>query len=200
MTRATANDVKSSFTITDLASEFGITTRTIRFYEDHGLLSPARKGRNRVYGKRDVVRLKLTLRGKRLGLPLTEIRELLDIYDAAHDEGEQLTQFLATLRKRLQAQVAAADLADHRGRGCDVHDCAVELDELILTLSGGLGITVVIVTHELESIFKIVNRCIMLDKLSKTIIARGDPRKLRDESDDPRVTQFFRRETGSASA
>ncbi len=52
--------------------EFGITTRTIRFYEDHGLLSPARKGRNRVYGKRDVVRLKLTLRGKRLGLPLTE--------------------------------------------------------------------------------------------------------------------------------
>lgn len=103
MTRATANDVKSSFTITDLASEFGITTRTIRFYEDHGLLSPARKGRNRVYGKRDVVRLKLTLRGKRLGLPLTEIRELLDIYDAAHDEGEQLTQFLATLRKRREA-------------------------------------------------------------------------------------------------
>ena len=76
---------------------------------------------------------------------------------------------------------------------------AVELDELILTLNRTLGLTVVIVTHELESIFKIVNRCIMLDKVSKTIIARGDPRELRDGSDDPRVTQFFRRETGSDS-
>lgn len=77
---------------------------------------------------------------------------------------------------------------------------AVELDDLILTLNRTLGLTVVIVTHELESIFKIVNRCIMLDKHSKTIIARGDPRELRDKSDDPRVTQFFRREAGSASA
>lgn len=74
-----AADLKTSYTITDLAREFGITTRTIRFYEDHGLLAPSRQGRNRVYDKRDLVRLKLTLRGKRLGIPLTEIRELLDI-------------------------------------------------------------------------------------------------------------------------
>lgn len=92
-----------TYTITDLAREFGVTTRTIRFYEDHGLLSPARAGRNRVYDKRDLVRLKLTLRGKRLGLALSEIRELLDVYDAAHDESTQLEQFLAVLRKRREA-------------------------------------------------------------------------------------------------
>ena len=92
-----------TYTITDLAREFGVTTRTIRFYEDHGLLSPARAGRNRVYDKRDLVRLKLTLRGKRLGLALSEIRELLDVYDAAHDESTQLEQFLAVLHKRREA-------------------------------------------------------------------------------------------------
>ncbi|MCW5624947.1 MAG: MerR family DNA-binding transcriptional regulator [Burkholderiales bacterium] len=92
-----------TYTITELAQEFGITTRTIRFYEDHGLLRPGREGRNRVYDKRDRVRLKLTLRGKRLGLSLTEIRELLDIYDAAHDEGAQLSQFLVALRLRREA-------------------------------------------------------------------------------------------------
>jgi phospholipid/cholesterol/gamma-HCH transport system ATP-binding protein len=72
---------------------------------------------------------------------------------------------------------------------------AVELDELILTMSAGLGLTVVIVTHELESIFKIGSRCIMLDKKTKSIIATGDPRELRDESDDPRVHNFFNRST-----
>lgn len=95
-----APDTKTTYTITDLAREFGLTTRAIRFYEDHGLLSPSRRGRNRVYDKRDLVRLKLTLRGKRLGLPLSEIRELLDIYDAARDESVQLTEFLATLSRR----------------------------------------------------------------------------------------------------
>lgn len=70
---------------------------------------------------------------------------------------------------------------------------AVELDELILTLNRVLGLTVVFVTHELPSIFKIATRCIMLDKASKSIIADGDPRKLRDESKDPRVHDFFNR-------
>jgi len=70
---------------------------------------------------------------------------------------------------------------------------AVELDELILTLNAGLGLTVVIVTHELQSIFKIAKRCIMLDKKSKSIIARGDPRELRDSSSDPKVHRFFNR-------
>jgi phospholipid/cholesterol/gamma-HCH transport system ATP-binding protein len=70
---------------------------------------------------------------------------------------------------------------------------AVELDELILTLNKRLGLTVVVVTHELPSIFKIVSRCIMLDRESQSIVAEGDPRVLRDECDDPRVRRFFHR-------
>jgi phospholipid/cholesterol/gamma-HCH transport system ATP-binding protein len=70
---------------------------------------------------------------------------------------------------------------------------SVELDELILTLNDGLGLTVVIVTHELQSIFKIAKSCIMLDKKTRSIIARGDPRELRDHSDNPAVRQFFNR-------
>ena len=72
---------------------------------------------------------------------------------------------------------------------------AAELDELILALNRGLGLTVVMVTHELESIFKVGKSCIMLDRVTRSIIARGDPRSLRSESDDPRVRQFFNRET-----
>lgn len=74
---------------------------------------------------------------------------------------------------------------------------AVELDELILALNRTLGLTVVMVTHELESIFKVAKTCIMLDKQTRSIIARGAPRQLRDESDDPRVRQFFNREMSS---
>jgi phospholipid/cholesterol/gamma-HCH transport system ATP-binding protein len=73
---------------------------------------------------------------------------------------------------------------------------SVELDELILSLNQAFGLTVVIVTHELESIFKIANRCIMLDRESKSIIASGDPRELRDGSADPRVKRFFNRQSG----
>ena len=91
---------ETTYTITELAREFGVTTRAIRFYEDHGLLAPRRMGRNRVYAIRDRVRLKLTLRGKRLGLSLSEIRELIDMYDAATDEKAQLHRFLEVLDKR----------------------------------------------------------------------------------------------------
>ena len=87
-------------TITELAKEFGITTRTIRHYEDEGLLSPRREGLNRLFSQRDRVRLKLALRGKRLGFTLGEIRELFDLYDLARDEQKQLEQFLAKLEKR----------------------------------------------------------------------------------------------------
>ena len=92
-----------TFTITDLAREFGLTTRAIRFYEDQGLLRPRRVGRNRVYANRDRVRLKLTLRGKRLGLALSEIRELIDMYDAAKGDRGQLERFLEALQKRRSA-------------------------------------------------------------------------------------------------
>ncbi len=90
----------SKYTITELAREFGLTTRAIRFYEDQGLLAPGRAGRNRVYGLRDKVRLKLTLRGKRLGLSLSEIRELIDLYDAAKNEQAQVERFLEVLHRR----------------------------------------------------------------------------------------------------
>lgn len=70
---------------------------------------------------------------------------------------------------------------------------SVELDELILTMNRGLNLTVVLVTHELDSIFKIADRCILLDRASKSIIARGDPKELRDTSADSRVRGFFNR-------
>ena len=75
---------------------------------------------------------------------------------------------------------------------------AVELDELILTLNNSLDVTMVIVTHELESIFKIASACIMIDREAKGIIARGDPRELRSTSDDPRVLRFFNRTPSEA--
>jgi len=92
--------MNKTLSISDLAQEFGITTRTIRHYEDQGLLSPARKGQNRLFSKRDRVRLKLALRGARLGFTLGEIRELFDMYDLAHGEKLQLEEFLSKLQKR----------------------------------------------------------------------------------------------------
>ena len=88
------------FSISDLAKEFGVTTRTIRYYEDQGLLSPAREGLNRVFSNRDRVRLKLALRGKRLGFSLAEIRELFELYDVSRDEQRQLEAFLERLERR----------------------------------------------------------------------------------------------------
>lgn len=89
-----------NFSITELASEFGVTTRTIRHYEEQGLLSPAREGTSRIFSHRDRVRLKLALRGKRLGFSLSEIRELFELYDLAKDENRQLEVFLGKLEKR----------------------------------------------------------------------------------------------------
>jgi DNA-binding transcriptional MerR regulator len=94
-----ARDVASAtYTISELAAEFDITPRAIRFYEDMGLLEPSRDGRNRVYSVRDRTRLKLTLRGKRLGLSLQEIRQLVDMYESPADTAPQLTAFLAILQ------------------------------------------------------------------------------------------------------
>lgn len=92
--------MSSTYTISELAKEFGVTTRTIRFYEDQGLLSPAREGASRVFSNRDRVRLKLALRGKRLGFSLAEIRELFELYDVSRDERKQLEEFLSRLDRR----------------------------------------------------------------------------------------------------
>ena len=88
------------FSIGDLSREFGVTTRTIRFYEDQGLLSPTREGQNRVYRPRDRVRLKLILRGKRLGFSLKEIKALIELYDAPEGEAGQLRSFIDKIRAR----------------------------------------------------------------------------------------------------
>ena len=100
------------FTISDLAREFDLTTRAIRFYEDMGLLQPQRAGpggRSRIYSARGRTRLKLTLRAKRLGLSLTEAREIIDMYDSPRDTMPQLRKFLAVLaahRQALEEQMA----------------------------------------------------------------------------------------------
>ncbi|HEX8740509.1 MAG TPA: MerR family DNA-binding transcriptional regulator [Casimicrobiaceae bacterium] len=90
----------ATYTISQLAREFALTTRAIRFYEDSGLIAPARAGRARVYGERERVRIKLILRGKRLGLALSEIGELLDLYEVRRNERAQLAAFLELLAER----------------------------------------------------------------------------------------------------
>ena len=88
---------RGEYSISELSREFDITPRAIRFYEDQGLISPRREGQRRVYTPRDRTRLKLTLRGKRLGLSLSEIRELIDMYEPGRDARAQLERFLAVL-------------------------------------------------------------------------------------------------------
>ncbi|MFN4275514.1 MAG: MerR family transcriptional regulator [Ferrovibrio sp.] len=94
---------EKTYTITDLAHEFKVTARAIRFYEDKGLLHPSRQGMMRVYTKRDRARLQLILRGKRLGFSLAEIREMIDLYDLGDGQLEQLRLTLKRSRDRLGA-------------------------------------------------------------------------------------------------
>ncbi|MEY8875276.1 MAG: MerR family DNA-binding transcriptional regulator [Leptothrix sp. (in: b-proteobacteria)] len=113
-----------TYTITELSQEFDITPRAIRFYEDMGLLTPSRDGRNRVYTLRDRTRLKLTLRGKRLGLSLQEIKQLVDMYESPSDTAQQLNAFLAILqahREQLEQQlddiqITLAEIHQHEER------------------------------------------------------------------------------------
>jgi DNA-binding transcriptional MerR regulator len=98
--RSKADAAGATYSISDLAQEFALTTRAIRFYEDEGLLAPVRRGQTRVYGERERTRIKLILRGKRLGLALSEIRELFDIYATTGNERPQLAKFLQMLADR----------------------------------------------------------------------------------------------------
>ncbi|MCW9034252.1 MAG: MerR family DNA-binding transcriptional regulator [Alphaproteobacteria bacterium] len=109
------------FSIADFASEFGVTTRTIRYYEDEGLISPSRKGQRRVYSARDRVRLKLIMRGKRLGFSLKEIREMVDMYDADTSEVAQLKLFLSKIKERRDALLSQRE---------DIDSILSELDRL----------------------------------------------------------------------
>jgi DNA-binding transcriptional MerR regulator len=120
---ARARDPRT-YTIGELALEFDITARAIRFYEDMGLLAPVRAGRNRVYAQRDRTRLKLTLRGKRLGLSLQEIRQLVDLYESPSDTTQQLQAFLGVLgehrrlleRQREDIEITLAEISQHEER------------------------------------------------------------------------------------
>jgi len=117
---------RTEFSISELAREFDVTPRAIRFYEDQRLLAPRREGQRRVYTARDRTRLKLTLRGKRLGLSLSEIRELIDMYEPGRDERPQLERFLAVLeahkasltqqRADIEAQLAELQTFEKRVR------------------------------------------------------------------------------------
>jgi len=111
---------KRSWTITELAKEFDITTRTIRFYEDQGILAPSRAGQQRVYSAKDRTLLKLTLRGKRLGFSLAECREMYELYDPASGNLTQLERMLA----KLEEKRAILDQQLH-----DIQLMQVELDE-----------------------------------------------------------------------
>jgi DNA-binding transcriptional MerR regulator len=110
-----------TYSIGDLATEFGITTRTIRFYEEKGLLKPVRLGKRRRYAPADRVRLKLILRGKRIGLNLDECREIIEMYRPDEQNRTQLTVLLETVERR-RAQLLA--------QRQDIEDTLTALDDI----------------------------------------------------------------------
>ncbi|MCB1882176.1 MAG: MerR family DNA-binding transcriptional regulator, partial [Gammaproteobacteria bacterium] len=100
-----------TYTISDLAKEYDVTPRTIRFYEDQGLLTPTREGRQRVFSEGDYVRLRLILRGKRLGFSLSEAKEIIELYDLDSGGERQLTYFLEKIeQQRLNLQQQQEDI------------------------------------------------------------------------------------------
>ena len=123
--------MSETYTITDLATEFGVTPRTIRFYEDKNLLHPERQGLNRVFSRRDRARLQLILRGKRLGFSLAIIREMLDLYDLGDGQVEQLRLTLKRSQQRL------AELERQRR---DVNEAIRELKDGIVVLERALAV------------------------------------------------------------
>ncbi|MFK3972814.1 MerR family DNA-binding transcriptional regulator [Pseudomonas sp. NPDC087358] len=120
-----------TYSISDLARELDITTRTIRFYEEQGMISPERRGLERIYTARDKVTLKLILRGKRIGFSLAECRDLIGLYDSSGDNQKQLTTMLAKITERraqldqqlldIQQMQLELDTAEERCRAALVH-------------------------------------------------------------------------------
>jgi DNA-binding transcriptional MerR regulator len=110
-----------SYSISDLSKEFDITTRSIRFYEDQGLLSPTRKGQTRIYNQRDKVRLKLILRGKRLGFSLAETGRLFELYDVDKTSAKQLNSIMTLILKKKESLKQQLD---------DINEVFTELNDL----------------------------------------------------------------------
>ena len=115
---ASARDADRTWSIAQVAAEFGVTHRTVRHYEDLGLISPERHGTRRVFHRRDRTRLALILRGKRLGFPLEEIRTIIDLYDAPRGKTSQLEYAIA------QARIRRVDLEERRR---DIDESLAEL-------------------------------------------------------------------------
>ena len=119
-----------TFTIRQLTKEFGVTARTLRFYEDEGLISPARRGQTRIYSTRDRARITLILRGRRVGFSLAEIREILDLYDL-HDGGK--TQIMHA-RKKFEERVHTLER-----QKVDIEESLVELRRAIHTIDDAVA-------------------------------------------------------------
>lgn len=110
----------TTYTISELAAEFGVTTRAIRFYENQGLLAPQRLGQRRIYHRGERTRLKLILRGKRLGMTLAEIKEVFELYELAHGKERQLERYLEILREKRRLLLRQRQ---------DVEDALAELED-----------------------------------------------------------------------
>tara|TARA_R100000005_G_scaffold96440_1_gene83359 strand:- start:10458 stop:10898 length:441 start_codon:yes stop_codon:yes gene_type:complete len=118
-------DDRINFSITELADEFGVTSRTIRFYEDKGLVNPARDGTTRIYSRSDRGRLKIILRGRRLGFSLQDIKKMLDMYSPENGSKDQLT---FTLKK------CEEQLAKLNAQRTDINEAIAELEDGISQL------------------------------------------------------------------
>ena len=111
--------IKQTYNISELAREFEVTTRTIRFYEEKGLIQPQREGQKRLYTPSDRVRIKLILRGKRIGMTLREIIDVIDMYDPQHNNKEQLHSLPSTVEERRAALFLQKKDLDDMLRGLD---------------------------------------------------------------------------------
>ena len=119
-----------TYTISELASEFGITTRTIRFYEEKGLVHPLREGQKRIYSAADRVRIKLILRGKRIGMTLQESVEVIDLYDPQRNNTQQLLSLINTISERRARLLQQKD---------DIDDMLTGLNEVLGLCEKALG-------------------------------------------------------------
>ena len=121
---------KQTYTISELASEFEVTTRTIRFYEEKGLVQPMREGQKRLYTAADRVRIKLILRGKRIGMTLKESVEVIDLYDPQRNNAEQLLSLINTISVRRARLLQQKD---------DIDDMLTGLNEVLRLCKKALG-------------------------------------------------------------